>query len=97
MDIKIPKLDFPTEEVLQFIENNRRISITRDAYVSREHYNCHHPEGKHTPAYSANSGKGDGSHVILVDLEGINYPALHCGKDQKGPIELHRPGRNREQ
>ena len=97
MDIEIPKLDFPTEEVLLFIENNRRISIARNAYVSREHYNCHHPIGKNTPAYSANSGKGDGTHTMLVELAGTIYPALYCGRDQKGPIELSRPGRKREQ
>ena len=97
MDIIIPTLGFPSNDVLEFIENSRRIVITRDAYVSREFYNCNHPEGKHTPAFTANNGKGDGKHTVLVELDGVIYPALNCGSDEKGPIKLHRAGRKREQ
>lgn len=97
MDIKIPTLGFPSEDVLQFIENNRRIVITRDAYVSREFYNCNHPEGKFIPAFSANNGKGDGKHTVLVELDGVVYCALHCGSDKDEVIPRHKSGRGNEQ
>jgi len=95
MDIEIPKLNFPSEKVLLFIEGNNRWSIAREAYVSREYYNSNHREGRHTPAYWAN--RGDGAHEVIVELDGIKYVALSCGSDEKGPIKLHRPGRKRGQ
>jgi len=97
MNIEIPKFEFPAEEVLQFIEGNRKISITRDAFASREYYNPHHREGRDTPAYYANSGKGDGIPILLVDISGINHVVLYSSKAQKDPIKISKPGRSREQ
>ena len=86
----IPKLDFPNEEVLKFIEDNHSISVARNGFASREYYNITHPEGKKTPTFSANSGIGDGKPVVLVDLDGITYVVLNASKAQKGPIRRHR-------
>lgn len=89
--IRIPQLNFPSEKVLLFIESHNRWVIERDAYVSREYYNCHHPEGKHTPAFWAN--RGDGRHETIVLLDGVRYVACYGGGDTKGPIMRHKSGR----
>ena len=95
MDIEIPKLNFPSEEVLEFIEGNNHWTIARDAYVSREYYNSNHREGRHIPGYWAN--RGDGKHETIVKLDGVRYVACSCGHDKSGPIPRHKSGRDNEQ
>ena len=85
----------PSEEILQFIEANRHITICRDSFVSREYYNPHHQEGKNNPVYYANNGRGDGSQTMLVELKGVIYVVDRTGKAHPEPIEILRSGRGR--
>jgi len=96
VDIEIEKLNFPAEEVLRFIESEHPIKIARNAFVSREYYHAHHPEGKHTPAKLANDGRGKGDHVPIVELSGVHYVALRCHADTKEVIKLSKSGRTSE-
>ena len=83
----------PTEEVLQFIEASRKISICRDKFVSREYYNPHHSEGRHFPAFYANSGRGDGIPVVLVELKDAVYVVDSTGKPFPDPVSIIHSGR----
>jgi len=85
----------PSEEVLRFIEGSLNIVIAREAFASREYYNAHHPEGKHTPAFYANNGLGDGTHTTLVELNGVSHVVLPTTKAHKGPIDIFRSGMNK--
>ena len=84
---------FPPESVLQYIENSRGIEISRHGFASREYYNPNHPQGKHTPAFYANSGKGDGKAVILVEINKVNYVVDTTGKAVAEPIMILKSGR----
>ena len=83
----------PPEDILQFIEANRNISISRDSFLSAEYYNAHHPEGKHHPAFYSNNGDGSGKQTILVELAGIIYVVDRTGKASPDPVKILRSGR----
>ena len=94
MEIKKPKL--PPEQVLQFIERSRSITIARNGFAGRGYYNCNHPEGKHTPAFHANNGKGDGSFTTIVDIDGANWVVLPFAGEVSEPIIFSIPVRKRD-
>lgn len=94
IEIKKPKL--PSEEILQYIERNRRITIARNGFAGRGYYNCNHPEGKHTPAFHANNGKGDGEQTTLVDIDGAIWVVLPFAGEVSDPVIFNIPVRNRE-
>ena len=84
----------PPEEVLQYIERSRGISISRDSFASKEYYNANNQEGKNTPVYWANSGKGDGVPVPLVEIQKIIYVVGTTGKAHPSPVPLLNSGRS---
>lgn len=92
MEIKKPKL--PPEEVLQFIERNRKITIARNGFASRAYYNSDHMEGKNHPVFHSNSGRGN--HVPLVDIEGAIWVVLPFGGNISDPIIFNIPVRHRD-
>ena len=84
----------PPEAVLIFIERNRNIAISRDSFASKEYYNPNHPEGKNTPVFWANNGRGDGDAVPLVEIQKIIYVVGTTGKAHSAPVDLLKSGRS---
>ena len=86
-------MKLPPEEVLEYIESQRGLLISRGAYLSEEYYNPHHMEGKYFPAFYANNGLRNGTQTKLVELEGINYVVQSSMKATAAPIPILRSGR----
>ena len=86
----------PSEEILQYIEKNRNIEISRHGFASQEYYNPYHAQGKHIPVFYANNGIGDGSHTPLVEINKVNYVVGTTGKAHAKPVAILRSGRSSE-
>ena len=84
----------PPEEILQYIEQNRGIDISRDSFAAREYYNPHHMEGKNHPVFYANNGLGDGSHTKLVEINKEIHVVDRAGRAHPDPIPILRSGRD---
>ena len=87
----------PSEKVLCFIEANHKWIIERYAYANQAYYNTKHREGRHHPAFSANSGEG--AHILVVEINELKYCVGPCKVGDKlvgpDPIPFHNSGRSR--
>ena len=96
LDEECRPFQLPSEKVLQFIEGNHGWIIERYAFANQKYYNPRHKEGKHHPAFSANSGEG--VHVLIVEIDDLKYVVGACKVGDKligpEPIPFHNSGRN---
>ena len=98
LDEECRPFQLPSEKVLRYIEDKHGWIIERYAFASQNYYNTRHEEGKHHPAFHANSGEGH--HVPVVEIDGLKYVVGRCLEKPSlvgpEPIPFHRmnPGRN---
>ena len=84
--LAIQPFRLPSEEVLTKIERDRKITIRRDAFVSKGFYNPNNQKGKEFPVFYSNDGHG--KHVPLVEIDKSIYVVGDYGVKSSDPIYL---------